>query len=297
MKANKFHEPVMVREVVKFLNLALLKTQARYIDATVGTGGHSLAICQAKVQVLGIDADPKMLEAAKSRMTQACPRFKLVQGNFRNIDRIAKQAGFGQVDGIVFDLGVSSLHYSLPNRGFSFSQKDSVLDMRLDSREQAVTAAHLLNLLAESQLQKLFGMVMTRRGTVSLVKRVVSRRKVKPIQKVEDLLKVIEKSPRTRAKLDPATLPFLALRLAVNSQLENLKEGLPKALGLLKSQGRLVVISFHSGEDKIVKNFLRKMKEEGRGKILTKKPVLPGKKEVEKNPRARSAKLRALEKI
>ncbi len=295
---KKIHEPVMVDEVLEFFSLlAPLKKQARLIDATVGSGGHALEIAKAGAEILGIDADAEMLEIARSRLKKACPtRYRLVHGNFRNIDQIARDNGFLKVEGILFDLGVASQHFASARRGFSFSEKSAPLDMRLDAESQAVTAADLLNLLSESQLRKLFEATMTSQRASRLARAVASARNLKPIKKVGDFLEIVSQLGKAKSRLHPATLPFLALRMAVNSELENLKEALPKAFGLLKTRGRLIVISFHSGEDVIVKNFFRNLEKQGKARILTKKPVLPKQEEVERNIRARSAKLRVLER-
>ncbi|TEU01825.1 16S rRNA (cytosine(1402)-N(4))-methyltransferase RsmH [Candidatus Woesebacteria bacterium] len=294
---EKIHEPVMVHEVLEFFNLAPLKEQAHVIDATVGSGGHAIEMIGAGAEVLGIDADAEMLEVAKKRLEKACPTmYRLVHGNFRNIARIARDNEFTKVDGILFDLGVASQHFASTSRGFSFSEKSAPLDMRLDVKTQAVTAANLLNLLPENQLQKLFGATMTNQKASKLTRTISLARNLKPIKKVGDFLEIADRLPKTKSRLHPATLPFLALRMAVNSELENLEEALPKAFKLLKIKGRLVIISFHSGEDAIVKHFFRKLEKQGKAQVLTKKPVLPSEEEVKKNIRARSAKLRVLER-
>lgn len=294
---RKIHEPVMVHEVLEFLNLAPLKGQARVIDATVGSGGHAIEMIKVGAEVLGIDADAEMLEMAKKRLEKARPAmYRLVHGNFRNIDRIARDNHFIEVDGILFDLGVTSQHFASASRGFSFGQKSALLDMRLDPKRQAVTAANLLDLLPKNQLEELFKGVMTERKAAKIAKAVVLARDLKPIKKVGDFLEITNRLAKTKSRLHPATLPFLALRMAVNSELENLEEALPKAFRLLKTKGRLVMISFHSGEDAIVKKFFRKLEKQKKASLLTKKPVLPSKEEVKRNIRARSAKLRALER-
>lgn len=304
----RIHDPVLLEEVVEALRLeplAHLNIQARFIDATVGTGGHSQEIVKRGAKLLGIDADRKMLEVAKRRLKQACPprlsrkagRFKLVQGNFAKIDEIAKRFGFEGVDGIFFDLGVSSLHFSDISRGFSFNYPNAPLDMRVDEKGQSVTASDLLNSLRKDQLRDLFSTVMAHAPAKKLADKIIAARVEKPIKTVGEFLEVIEWSLRRRGKLHPATLPFLALRIVVNSELENLKEALPKAFSLLASSGRLVVVSFHSGEDRLVKKFFRRAQMEEKAKLITKKPILPGESEVARNPNSRSAKMRVLEKI
>lgn len=306
MKNSEYHEPVLAHEVIGYLRLDVpLKKQAYFIDTTVGTAGHTLKILKAGGNVLGIDADEELLEIAKKRLNIACPtlndsvqsHFKLVNGNFKDIDEIAKRMEVKKVDGILFDLGVSNLHLKSQTRGFSFESGSAPLDMRIDTKSQSVTAADLLNNLREDQLVALFSSVLIQPVAKRLAKEVIFRRNKISIKNTFDFLAIIKRARIDGGKLNPATLPFMALRMAVNSELENLKIALPKALELLKKGGRLVVISFHSGEDALVKNFFRDVQKEDLVKILTKKPVVPTREETIKNPRARSAKLRCFEKI
>ncbi|RLC32135.1 16S rRNA (cytosine(1402)-N(4))-methyltransferase [Candidatus Woesebacteria bacterium] len=306
MKNSEYHEPVLAHEVIGYLRLDVpLKKQAYFIDTTVGTAGHTLEILKAGGNVLGIDADKELLEIAEKRLKLACPalndsvqsHFKLVNGNFKYIDETAMGLNVKSVDGILFDLGVSNLHLKSQTRGFSFESGSAPLDMRIDTKLQSVTAADLLNNLREDQLVALFISVLIQPVAKRLAKEVIFRRNKIRIKNTFDFLAIIKRARIDGGKLNPATLPFMALRMAVNSELENLKIALPKALELLKKGGRLVVISFHSGEDALVKNFFRDMQKEDLVKILTKKPVVPTKEEIIKNPRARSAKLRCLEKI
>jgi 16S rRNA (cytosine1402-N4)-methyltransferase len=306
MKNSEYHEPVLAHEVIGYLRLDVpLKKQAYFIDTTVGTAGHTLKILKAGGNVLGIDADKELLEIAEKRLNIACPtlndsvqgHFKLVNGNFKDIDKIAKRMKIKKVDGILFDLGVSNLHLKSQTRGFSFESGSAPLDMRIDIKSQNVTAADLLNSLREDQLIELFSGVMIQPIAKRLAKEVGFRRKEKPIKETSDFLAIISRARIDGGRLNPATLPFMALRMAVNSELENLKIALPKAFELLKKGGRLIVISFHSGEDVLVKNYFRNMQKKDLVKILTKKPVVPTREEITRNPRARSAKLRCFEKI
>lgn len=285
---NQYHETVMLGEVLEALNVPL-KSQAKYIDATLGTGGHSEAILKAGAEVLGIDFDPDMLEIAEDRLKRFGKKVKFAKGNFRNIDRIAKENGFENVDGVIFDLGTSNLQLTSEVRGFSFSNPEASLDMRFEPEEQGVRGSDLLNGLREDQLKVLFARVLNWRDSAQLTRRVITERQVKPFATVGDFLKI----SRIKGKkgLNPATLPFLALRIAVNSELENLEEGLTKAYTLTKDGGKLVVITFHSGEDRIVKNFGKKING-----LITRQPIRPTEEEIAINPRARSAKLRIIEK-
>lgn len=294
MEKNNEHIPVLLKEVIDFLHI---KNQGSYIDATLGAGGHTLEICKRGGKVLGIDADINMLEVVRRRLKTACPGVFTTQGNFRNIYKIAKGEGFDDVDGILFDLGVSTLHLKDFKRGFSFTEEDSPLDMRLDPNSQNVTGADLLNTLRQDQLVELFRNGMSEGGARKLSKETVKARRLKKIEKVKDFLGIIAKIPREGFKTNFATKPFMALRIAVNSELDNLDSGLAGAFEILKRGGRLAVISFHSGEDGVVKDFFKKKEEERQGKIITKKPVVAGREEVSRNRKARSAKLRVIKKI
>lgn len=301
MKKDKLHEPVLVHEVNDWLHI---NNQARkVIDATLGTAGHALEMVKKNVYVLGIDADRNMIELAEERLEKACPTFdpkggkcfKLVHGNFRGIDEIAQKEGFEDVDAVLFDLGVSTPQLTSTTRGFSFAGNDAPLDMRMDSTSQGLSAADLLNALRPDQLRTLFAKVLTDFQARKLVKKIVLEREKGKMTTVGDLLRVT-KGLKGKPGLNPATLPFLALRMAVNSELENLEEALPKAFSLLRRGGRLLFITFHSGEEIKVVRFAKRMAKEGVGKILTKKPVVPSASEIDKNPSARSAKLWVIEK-
>lgn len=326
-KETRLHEPVLKNEVIEILGLekfAHLKKQCRFIDATLGLGGHTREIIKKGGEVLGIEADPEMLKIAKERLEralgatcpsepEACPAryqtvpgfypsqtqgsFKLVHGNFRKIDEIARQEGFENVEGIIFDLGVSSPQLTSEDRGFSFRNPSACLDMRLDKISQALTAADLIASLSEKQLIELFRIVLDIYLARKISKQVTIMRKHARIETVGDFLGVISCVLPREGRLHPATKAFLALRIAVNSELTNLKEALPMTFELLVSGGRLLVISFHSKEDVIVKDFYKTMEKKSRGHIITKKPIRPSSEEIIKNPRARSAKMRVLEKL
>lgn len=284
MSNNNYHESVMTREVVRELHI---KKACKYIDATEGTGGHTLAISQAGGEVLGIEADPEMLKIAAERLKNTCPTPKLILGNFVDIDDIARKNGFEKVSGIIFDLGVTNLHLTGNTRGFSFGSIDAELDMRLNPSVQGVKAADLLNVLRRDQLEEMFMTTMDPSSSRWLSKSVLNFRENKRFETVEDFLTVCAGLKTAKKTINKATLPFLALRIAVNSELDNLKIALPKAVNLLESGGYLAVITFHSGEDKIVKDFLGAKSEY----------VIPEQDEVITNNRARSAKMRIYKKI
>jgi len=289
----KFHQPVLLKEVVQFLNI---KKGKKYLDATVGGGGHTKAILKAGGHVLSIDCDPAAVEQSKRHLKRACPNafYKIVLANFSKLKEIAVEKGFGQVQGILFDLGVSSHQLETAERGFSF-QREAPLDMRMDPN-LAVTAADLLNVLSKKQLYELFTQFVQERRSRAIANALVLARDLKPIKTTKQLSDLVVKIYDGRTKIrgiHSATRVFLALRMAVNSELANLEQALSQAVDLLFPAGRLLVISFHQTEDKLVKEFF---KNEKRLKILTKKPIQSSREEIKENRRARSARLRIAER-
>ena len=274
MKTN-YHESVMVKEVTESLHLnTSSQNNGKYIDCTLGTGGHAEAIIKAGGEVLGIEADPKMFEIAKERLGDSA---KLILGNFDNLEKIAKENDFTEVDGILFDLGVSNLHLKEDERGFSFSNPEQNLDMRLNPEMQGVKASDLLNALDQTQLTTLFEAVMSHNEAKRVAGRIISMR---PLFTVNDLMNVVKDIPH-KEHLNAATLPMLALRIAVNSELDNLNRVISEAIKLLKKGGRLLIITFHSGEEKIVQKYMN----------VRTKIRIPSYEEINKNVRSRSAKL------
>jgi len=313
VKQEKTHEPVLVEEVINVLGLtgfAHSKYQARkYIDATLGGGGMSLEIISRGGNVLGIDSDESMLEVAKERLEKeslARPTpdqdlvwgsFKLIHGNFANIKEIAGNVGFLDVDGIIFDLGISNLHYEDNERGFSFKNLKADLDMRLNPKTQNVTASDLLNSLRFDQLVELFSVVLGKKESKKLTAKIILAREIKKIDTVGDFLNILGSKYRYNKKIHPASLPFLALRIAVGTELDNLNKALSSSFELLNKGGKLAVISFHSAEDRLVKRFFKEKVLDGNVKLFTKKPIIAKEEEILRNPKARSAKLRVLIKI
>ncbi len=287
---NTYHESVMIKEVLTALDV---KKGGKYIDATMGTGGHALEILDRGGQVLGIDLDPKMIEISIDRIKNK--NFKAVRGNFTEIDKIAQENEFEKADGILFDLGVSNIHLKDLERGFSFENPEAELDMRIDPEVQGIRASDLLNVLRKDQLTDLFEITLEPGAAVWITGRTLHSRAFSPIKTVGDMLEICRGLKTGKKSLHEATLPFLALRIAVNSELENLNLALPKAYDLLTFGGRLVVISFHSKEDAIVKDFFKEKNKNG-AKLITFKPVLADANEINLNRRARSAKMRILEK-
>lgn len=276
----------MVKEVLRFLKPGPGKT---LVDATVGTGGHAEAILTEGADLIGIDRDPFALEVARKRLSRFGGRCHLVQGDFRHLEEILRKHGLKGVDGVLFDLGMSSFQLNDPARGFSFL-KDGPLDMRMDP-SQPLTAYEIVNRWPERRIAEILREYGEERYAKRIAKAIVKSR---PIETTTQLARIATRCyPPGYHRIHPATRTFQALRIAVNDELNALREGLRAAVSLLRPGGVVVVISFHSLEDRIVKHTLRQRWIAGEVEILTKKPVTPSREEVERNPRARSAKLRA----
>ena len=291
----QYHEPVLLKETTENLNV---KAGGRYIDATLGDGGHTLEILKRGGHVLGIDVNENSLKRAEFRIEEAglSESFKGILGNFKNIEEIGKENGFEKVNGIVYDLGYSSYELEESGLGLSF-QADEPLDMRL-SKSLGVTAADLLNSLNGKDIANLIYEYSGERLSGRIAREIVKARSLKRIQTTKDLVEIINSvsSPGyERGRINPATRTFQALRIAVNDEIENLKKSLPQAARLLLPGSVIVLITFHSLEDKVAKEFGRR----ARPSIteVYKKPLRPSKEEIEKNPRSRSAKLRVFKKI
>jgi 16S rRNA (cytosine1402-N4)-methyltransferase len=288
------HVPVMVHEALEFLNL---RPDGTYIDATLGGGGHSEAILRSLKggKLLGVDQDPEMVRQALERLTPVDGRFLVLEGNFAEIDRLHAASGLPLADGMLADLGISSIQLEHGSRGFSFD-RPGPLDMRMDPRSSP-TAAELVNQTRERDLADLIFHLGEERHSRRIARAITAAR---PIQSTTSLAQVVMRAIPFRAgrhHIHPATRTFLALRLAVNRELDNLIQFLAKALSVLSPQGRLVIMSFHSLEDRLVKQAFRRWRSEGLARILTLKPLRPSKEEARTNPRSRSARLRAAEKV
>lgn len=287
------HRPVMQNEVLEMLNL---RQNGVYVDATVGLGGHAeniLKVIGAEGRLFGIDRDDDAMSIAEKRLSDKRVMFK--RGSFSDMESLLSAEGVSEVDGVLFDLGLSMLQLKTPERGFSFLS-DNRLDMRMD-RRQVMSAWNVVNKYSEKDL----GRILKEFGEEPLSRKIaaaiVRQRSKKTIDTCSELSKVIEGVYRGRGRVHPATKTFQALRIEVNKELDQLRAGLEAALGLLKSGGRLCVISYHSLEDRIVKFFLLGGAKAGLLRIITKKPLIPGPEEMRLNPSSRSAKLRAAEKI
>jgi len=291
---DNYHKSVLRDEVLQILRVSIQGNW--FLDATLGDGGYALEILKRGGKIFGVDVDPQALERAKGRLQGAGyseQDFKLIQGNFRDIDNLLQTDAEIKFAGAILDLGVSSLQLEIPERGFSFA-KAGLLDMRMDPSLE-VRALDLINGLNKGELYELFDKYGEEKFAKSIADFVVFARSIKRIETTKELADLVVKVYQKkgyREKIHPTTRVFQALRIAVNDELNVLEEGLPKILGKIKKDGFILVISFHSLEDRIVKNTFRKWQKLGLGEILTKKPITSDKAEVEQNPRSRSAKLR-----
>ena len=296
------HVPVLLAEVLTRL---APRPGGRYVDATVNGGGHARAVLAASApdgRLLGIDRDPALLAALAAELADAVAggRLQLANASFAALDDVLAAHAFAPVDGILFDLGLSSHHLDASGRGFSF-QRDEPLDMRFDpSDPEAESAADLLASYDADELTEVLRTYGEERFASRIARTIVARRRAEPIRSTAQLFAAIEQSlpaaTRWRAGRDAARV-FQALRIAANHELDAVEAALPRAVAALAPGGRLVVISFHSLEDRLVKHFLRAEAQAGRLRLLHRKPVLPTDAERAANPRAASAKLRAAEKL
>ncbi len=282
----------------------------RYVDGTLGAGGHARGIMEASApdgQLLGLDVDPQALAIARKTLAPYEHRIHLAQASYASLSAQLAQLGWDAVDGILLDLGASSMQFDTPERGFSF-QQDAPLDMRFGPHMER-TAADLVNRLSERELADLIYQYGEERDSRKIARAIV---KARPLHTTRELVSVIESvSPRRGDRLHPATRTFQALRIAVNEELASIEEVLPQAVAALRPGGRLAVISFHSLEDRIIKDFLREQSRDlvnppyeqiyeversATLKEVNRKPITPSEDEIKNNPRARSAKLRIAEK-
>lgn len=290
------HVPVMPAEVLGFLRPSL---GGLFVDCTVGLGGHARALLEAGAsRLLGLDRDRDALAIAHTTLAPWSDRVELVHADYRTIDEVLAVRQIAQVDGVLADLGVSSLQFDAEGRGFSF-QRDEPLDMRMD-RSGGETAADLVAQSSEQELADAIFQYGEERFSRRIARALVHERSETPIVTTGRLATIVRRAIPRRgfARIDPATRTFQALRIWVNRELEGLDRFLEAAVNRLRIGARLAVITFHSLEDRIVKHTLRAIDQRGGTvKVLTKKPVIPSDDEVKRNPRARSAKLRAAEKV
>ena len=306
------HKSVLLQECIDALNI---RPDGIYLDGTLGGAGHSSQIARRLTEggrLIGVDRDRTALAAAKERLAPYADRVTLVHSNFAEIDAILDSLGIPAVDGMLFDLGVSSPQLDDASRGFSY-MADAPLDMRMS--QSGTSAADLVNTLSWQELAEIISRYGEDKSAVRIAKGIVKAREEKPIETTLELAEIIRESVPAavrRAEGHPARRTFQALRIAVNGELDALKKGLAAAFGLLKSGGRLSVITFHSLEDRIVKQQMNKWCEgctcpkdfpvcvcgnKPKGKLIYKKGLAPSEEELRENPRARSARLRVIEKL
>ena len=301
------HQPVLYHEIILALQP---KNKGLYVDGTLGAGGHARGIleaCAPDGRLLGLDVDPQALALARKTLAPYGERARLMQASYDSLTERLREIGWERVDGILLDLGLSSMQVDTPERGFSF-QHEAPLDMRFDPASPT-TAADLVNTLPQDELANLIYRYGEERASRRIAQAIV---KARPLQTTHQLAAVIESILPRRGPTHPATQTFQALRIAVNQELDRVENVLPQAVAALKSAGRLAVISFHSLEDRIVKAYFRRESRDcicpprqpictcghkATLKEISRKPIAPGEAEITTNPRARSAKLRVVEKL
>lgn len=289
------HEPVLLKEVTELL---VADPDGLFVDATLGLGGHAeavLGLLSPQGRLFGIDLDPEALTLSSERLGAFEGRFRSRQGNFRDIAKILQNEGFFPLAGALFDLGVSSLQFDKASRGFAI-QREGPLDMRLDP-SNPLTAARIVNEWPAEQIELLLREYGEERESVRISRWIVEARTRRPLQTTGELAGLIEERLPRAGRIHPATRVFQALRIAVNGELENLTLGLSDILPMMRSGGRIAAISFHSLEDRIVKNVFRSFVASGGCRWVREGALEPGQEEIARNPRARSAKLRVVEKL
>jgi 16S rRNA (cytosine1402-N4)-methyltransferase len=302
------HQPVLYNEIIHLLQP---HRTGRYIDGTVGAGGHAWGIlnaCNPDGHLLGFDLDAYALQIAHQRLESFGDRVTLVHTSYINLGEQLIAKGWHKVDGILLDLGISSMQLDIPERGFSF-RNDALLDMRFDQKNP-MRAIDLVNNLPEGELADLIFTFGEEKRSRQIARAIIRARPIETTHQLADV--VSSTTSRGRSKIHPATRTFQALRIAVNQELDALQEVLPEAIGFLKPSGRLAVISYHSLEDRIVKHYFRNESKDcicppkqpvcdcghmASIKIITKRPIRPKEGEIIENPRARSARLRVVEKL
>ena len=294
------HKSVLLNEAIVGLNL---KSGDIFFDGTLGGGGHSRKVCELfgkSVKIIGVDRDSEAVQKAKNKFKDLDCDFSFQTDSFRNIDKVLDNLNIKSVNGILLDLGLSSDQIEESVRGFSF-KKDEPLIMTFSSEsdEEGVTAKTIINEWSEETLADILFGYADERYARRIAKKIVERREAKPIEKTSELVEIVKSAVPIgyqKGRIHFATKTFQAIRIAVNDEIEAIKEGLAKGYERLAPGRRMAVISFHSGEDRVVKNFFREKKMAGEGFVTAKKPITASKEEITENPRARSAKLRIFEK-
>jgi 16S rRNA (cytosine1402-N4)-methyltransferase len=287
------HTPVLLEEVLNWLRI---RPEGTYLDATVGTGGHAIEIARRLTtgRLVGMDRDPQALEIARERLGPHGRKVTLVHQEFSKIGEVAASMQLPPLDGVIADLGISSLELDSPERGFSFRWA-APLDMRMNP-DEPLTAAEIVNHWPERELADLLYQNAEERNSRRIARAIVRAR---PIRDTEHLATVVAggRIARGRQKLHPATKTFLALRIAVNRESEELGQFLSRTPATISLEGRWIVLSYHSLEDRLVKHAFQRLAREGSFRVLTKKVIRPGEEEIRNNPRSRSAKMRVAEKV
>ena len=294
------HIPVLLHEVIDGL---ALKPGDIFVDGTLGGGGHSEEVLKRfgnRVKIIGIDLDSDAVRRSEERLGQSQGDIKFIEGSFRNLNAILDSLNIKGVDKILLDLGLSSNQFEESGRGFSFQKNEPlIMSFKKDLKEADLTAKEILNTWDLENIITIIKSYGEEKFAWKIAKAIVERREVKPIETTFDLVEIIKSAtPKFyhHRKIHPATKTFQALRITVNDEIESLKEGIRKGFERLNNGGRLAVISFHSLEDRVVKQFFKEKGTEGQAKILTKRPIIPSDEEIGQNPRSRSSKLRIIEK-
>lgn len=290
--AKEYHYPVMHREILEYLEV---KDKKVVVDCTVGLGSHTFKLLENMEggALVGIDRDRDSLAAAEKKLSPFKGRFTLVKDSFANLDKVLNNLGITEVDAFLFDLGISTYQLSNPRRGFSFLN-EGPLDMRMD-KDSLFSAYDLVNNLSEAELGNIFRKFGEERYFRKIAHFIVQERKNGSISTTTQLARIVTRAFGAKARasrIHPATRVFQALRIAVNRELEMLETSFAKAISFLSKEGKIAVISFHSLEDRIVKNTFKEYASRGVLKIITKKPLVPSESEKDENPASRSAKLR-----
>ena len=294
------HIPVLLHEVIDGLDL---KPGDIFVDGTLGGGGHSEEVLKRfgnRVKIIGIDLDSDAVRRSEERLGQSQGDIKFIEGSFRNLNAILDSLNIKGVDKILLDLGLSSNQFEESGRGFSFQKNEPlIMSFKKDLKEADLTAKEILNTWDLENIITIIKSYGEEKFAWKIAKAIVERREVKPIETTFDLVEIIKSAtPKFyhHRKIHPTTKTFQALRITVNDEIESLKEGIRKGFEILNNGGRLAVISFHSLEDRVVKQFFKEKGTEGQAKILTKRPIIPSDEEIGQNPRSRSSKLRIIEK-
>ncbi len=289
----------MPAEVLEALRI---KDSGVYVDATIGLGGHAEGILQRAEEctLIGIDRDDKAIEIAGERLKETATRLPgskihLIRDSFSNMKAVVNGLGYSKVDGVLLDVGISALHLKAEGRGFSFL-KDEPLDMRMDQR-QRLTAEEVVNRYSEKDLASVIWQYGEERFSRRIAKAIINTRHKKSIKSCRELAGIIERVVGRRGRIHPATRTFQALRIEVNKELAELSMAIDAGADILEAGGRFCVLSYHSLEDRIVKNAFKKLAKDGIFNIITRKPLVPGRQEQGLNPSSRSAKLRVAEKL